>query len=60
MAITREFADALHVIVEHLPVREEQTSLDLKNAIEAEVEVPDVEPAPGYGETPASSVASDE
>jgi len=57
MAITREFADALHVIVEHLPVREEQTSLDLKNAIEAEVEVPEAEPVPGYGET---VVATDE
>lgn len=40
MGISRNLADALHDIVRHLPVREEQTALDLHAAVEAEVEKP--------------------
>jgi len=49
MTISRNLADALHRVVDHLPVREERTALELHDAVEAEVETPkpevDTDPA---------------
>lgn len=50
MGISRNFADALHTLVDNLPVREESTTLDLHKAIEAELVVAESDPGVGYGD----------
>jgi hypothetical protein len=53
MTISRNLADALHRVVDHLPVREEKTALELHDAVEAEVETPKPETEPETGEVSA-------
>lgn len=58
MAISQNLSDALHRIVDHLPVREEQTALDLHAAINDEVDNSVSDPGVSYPES--DTAATDE